>query len=76
MVPFLDSFFMSLSVFFRSRYNLSLEILALRQQLGVTHLGKDMGIEQLGEKEDQLLLAGGAKQRIAGISCLVDSKSY
>ena len=35
MVPFLASFFTCLSVFFRSRYNLSLEILALRQQLGV-----------------------------------------
>ena len=35
MIPLLMSFLTCLSVFFRSRYNLSLEILALRQQLGV-----------------------------------------
>jgi transposase InsO family protein len=35
MIPLLTSFLTSLSAFFRSRYNLSLEILALRQQLGV-----------------------------------------
>ena len=35
MIPFLLTFFSSLSAFFRSRYSLSLEILALRQQLCV-----------------------------------------
>jgi len=35
MIPFFVSFLTCLSTFFRSRYNLSLEILALRQQLGV-----------------------------------------
>ena len=35
MIPFLTSFLTCPSAFFRSRYNLSLEILALRQQLGV-----------------------------------------
>ncbi len=35
MIPFCISFLACLSTFFRSRYNLSLEILALRQQLGV-----------------------------------------
>jgi putative transposase len=35
MIPFFISFLAGLSVFFRSRYNLGLEILALRQQLGV-----------------------------------------
>jgi len=35
MTPFLFGLFTWLSTFFRSRYNLSLEIIALRQQLGV-----------------------------------------
>jgi putative transposase len=35
MIPFFISFLTCLGAFFRSRYNLSLEILALRQQLGV-----------------------------------------
>jgi len=35
MIPFLLSFLICLGAFFRSRYSLSLEILALRQQLGV-----------------------------------------
>jgi len=35
MIPFFVSFLTRLSAFFRSRYNLGLEILALRQQLGV-----------------------------------------
>jgi transposase InsO family protein len=35
MIPFSLGFLTCLSVFFRSRYSLSLEILALRQQLGV-----------------------------------------
>ena len=35
MIPFFIGFLTCLSAFFRSRYNLSLEILALRQQLGV-----------------------------------------
>jgi len=35
MIPFSLGFLTCLSAFFRSRYNLSLEILALRQQLGV-----------------------------------------
>jgi transposase InsO family protein len=35
MTPLLCSFFTCFSAFFRSRYNLSLEIIALRQQLGV-----------------------------------------
>ncbi len=35
MIAFMVGFFSSLSVFFRSRYSLTLEILALRQQLGV-----------------------------------------
>ena len=35
MIPFCIGFLAFLSAFFRSRYNLSLEILALRQQLGV-----------------------------------------
>jgi len=35
MIPFFVSFLTCLSAFFRSRYNLGLEILALRQQLGV-----------------------------------------
>jgi hypothetical protein len=35
MIPFFISFLTCLSAFFRSRYYLSLEILALRQQLGV-----------------------------------------
>jgi transposase InsO family protein len=35
MIPFLISFVTCLSAFFRSRYNLALEILALRQQLDV-----------------------------------------
>ena len=35
MIPIFTNFFTYLSVFFRSRYNLGLEILALRQQLGV-----------------------------------------
>ena len=35
MSPFLFGLFTWLSTFFRSRYNLSLEIIALRQQLGV-----------------------------------------
>jgi hypothetical protein len=35
MIPFFLSFLTCLSAFFRSRYNLGLEILALRQQLGV-----------------------------------------
>jgi hypothetical protein len=33
MIPFLLSFLICLGAFFRSRYSLSLEILALRQQL-------------------------------------------
>jgi len=35
MIPFPLGFLSYLSAFFRSRYNLGLEILALRQQLGV-----------------------------------------
>jgi len=35
MIPFFISFLTCLTAFFRSRYNLGLEILALRQQLGV-----------------------------------------
>src|SRR5512136_3132168 len=35
MIAFMIGFFRSLSAFFRSRYSLTLEILALRQQLGV-----------------------------------------
>src|SRR3989442_249029 len=35
MIPFFIGFLTCLSAFFRSRYNLSIEILALRQQLGV-----------------------------------------
>jgi putative transposase len=35
MIPFFLSFLTCLSAFFRSRYNLGLEILALRQQLGI-----------------------------------------
>ena len=35
MIPLFTSFLTCLSAFFRSRYNLGLEILALRQQLGV-----------------------------------------
>ena len=35
MIPFFISFLTCLSAFFRSRYNLGLEILALRQQLGI-----------------------------------------
>jgi hypothetical protein len=35
MIPFFIGFLTCLSAFFRSRHNLSLEILALRQQLGV-----------------------------------------
>ena len=35
MIPFLLSFLICLGAFFRSRYSLSLEILALRQQLGL-----------------------------------------
>ena len=35
MFPFSPGFFTCLTTFFRSRYNLSLEIIALRQQLGV-----------------------------------------
>jgi putative transposase len=35
MIPLFTSFLTCLSVFFRSRYSLGLEILALRQQLGV-----------------------------------------
>jgi hypothetical protein len=35
MIPFFIGFLTCLNAFFRSRYNLSLEILALRQQLGV-----------------------------------------
>ncbi len=35
MIPFSLGFLTCFSAFFRSRYNLSLEILALRQQLGV-----------------------------------------
>src|SRR5262245_30912545 len=35
MIPFLISFLICLGAFFRSRYSLSLEILALRQQLVV-----------------------------------------
>ncbi len=35
MIAFLPSFLACLVAFFRSRYNLSLEILALRQQLGI-----------------------------------------
>jgi len=35
MTPLLCSFFTCFSAFFRSRYNLSLEIIALRQQLSV-----------------------------------------
>jgi putative transposase len=35
MIPFFVGFLTCLSAFFRSRYNLGLEILALRQQLGV-----------------------------------------
>ena len=35
MIPFFISFLTCLGAFFRSRYNLGLEILALRQQLGV-----------------------------------------
>src|SRR5215831_9664317 len=35
MIPFFTTFFSCLSAFFRSRYSVSLEILALRQQLGV-----------------------------------------
>ena len=35
MDPFLFGLFTWLGTFFRSRYNLSLEIIALRQQLGV-----------------------------------------
>ena len=35
MVSFFISFLTCLSAFFRSRYNLGLEILALRQQLGI-----------------------------------------
>ena len=35
MAPFLFGLFTWLSSFFRSRYNLSLEIIALRQQLSV-----------------------------------------
>jgi hypothetical protein len=35
MIPLLIGFLTCLNVFFRSRYNLGLEILALRQQLGI-----------------------------------------
>ena len=35
MIPFSFGFLTCHSVFFRSRYNLGIEILALRQQLGV-----------------------------------------
>src|SRR5262245_48719508 len=35
MIPFFIGFLTGLSSFFRSRYNLGLEILALRQQLGI-----------------------------------------
>ena len=35
MIPFFIGFLTCLSAFFRSRYNLGLEILALRQQFGV-----------------------------------------
>ena len=35
MIPFLIGFLTCLSTFFRSRYSLGLEILALRQQLGI-----------------------------------------
>ena len=35
MIPFFVGMVSCLGVFFRSRYNLGLEILALRQQLGV-----------------------------------------
>ncbi len=35
MIPFFLGILAGLSAFFRSRYNLGLEILALRQQLGV-----------------------------------------
>jgi hypothetical protein len=35
MIPFLSGFLTILRAFFRSRYNLSLEIMALRQQLGI-----------------------------------------
>jgi hypothetical protein len=35
MIPFLIGLLTCLGAFFRSRYNLGLEILALRQQLGV-----------------------------------------
>jgi hypothetical protein len=35
MIPFFIGFVTCLSAFFRSRYNLGLEILALRQQLGI-----------------------------------------
>jgi hypothetical protein len=36
MIPFFLGFLTCLSAFFRSRYNLALEILALRQQLSNT----------------------------------------
>jgi len=35
MIPLFVGFFSFLNTFFRSRYSLGLEILALRQQLGV-----------------------------------------
>ena len=37
MIPFSLGFLTCLSALFRSRYNLGIEILALRQQLGVLH---------------------------------------
>src|SRR4029434_2478144 len=38
MIPFFISFLTCLSAFFRLRYNLGLEILALRQQMGILKL--------------------------------------
>jgi len=58
MIPFFIGFLTYLSSFFRSRYSLSLEILALRPQLGVLTESRINTVTTYSKREAGLLEEG------------------